>query len=85
MSNFLNKKAACALLSVSSSTLKRYQKKYWLEGIHFIRVNSRNTRYNERLIKDWIENRYNSKAHQQTIEHYQLSLQNAQKKQKAKK
>ena len=70
MSNFLNKKAACALLSVSSSTLKRYQKKYWLEGIHFIRVNSRNVRYNEDLIKDWMQNSQAEKAHQRAIEHY---------------
>jgi hypothetical protein len=85
MSNFINKKTACLLLGVSSSTLKRYQRKYWLEGIHFVRVNSRNTRYNEMLLRDWIENRYDPKNHQQTIERYQLSLQANQKNWKRKK
>lgn len=82
MSNFLNKKAACTLLGVSYSTLKRYQRKHWIEGVHFVRVNSRNVRYNEDLIKDWMQNSQGGKAHQRAIELYQASLLSNQKKTK---
>ncbi len=54
----------------ADSTLVRYRKKYWDEGIHWFRVNCRTVRYNLELIKDWVTNRHDPAAHQRAIAQY---------------
>ncbi|NMF85818.1 hypothetical protein, partial [Nodosilinea sp. P-1105] len=46
----------------------------WIEGIHWVRINSRCVRYNLELIQDWLHNRENPAAHLQAIETYQKGL-----------
>ncbi|MEO0984038.1 MAG: hypothetical protein AAFY20_00655 [Cyanobacteria bacterium J06639_14] len=68
-------------LKLSDSTLKRYRLQGLLvEGIHWVRVNSRCTRYNLELIQDWLHNRHDPAAHQRAIEIYQASLLSNQRK-----
>lgn len=59
------------LLRLSPGTIKVYQRKNWLEGVHFIRINSRVTRFNLQLIEDWLHNINDGQAHQRAIEAYQ--------------
>jgi hypothetical protein len=71
VAHFVDKKEAAAFLKVSTSTLKRYRMEgIWIEGVHWIRVNSRNIRYNLDLIQDWLQNRHDPLLHQQAIEQY---------------
>jgi tRNA(His) 5'-end guanylyltransferase len=51
-----------------------------IEGIHWVRMNSRCIRYNLELIKDWLHNRHDPAAHQRAIEIYQASLLSNQRK-----
>ncbi|MGG6239389.1 hypothetical protein [Leptolyngbya sp. KIOST-1] len=51
-----------------------------IEGVHWVRVNSRCIRYNLELIKDWLHNRHDPVAHQRAIEIYQASLLSNQRK-----
>ncbi|WP_228040979.1 hypothetical protein [Nodosilinea sp. LEGE 07088] len=51
-----------------------------IEGVHWVRVNSRCIRYNLELIKDWLHNRHDPAAHQRAIEIYQASLLSNQRK-----
>ena len=75
MSQFVNKKNACEQLNLSGSTLKKYRLQGdWVEGIHWVRSNSRCTRYNIELIKDWLHNRNNPVAHERAIALYQQTL-----------
>jgi CHAD domain-containing protein len=75
MFKFVSKKEAIKHLEMSETTLKRYRKGgSWIEGIHWVRINSRCIRYNLELIQDWIHNRCNPKAHQKAIEAYQATL-----------
>ncbi|MEM6432604.1 MAG: hypothetical protein AAF773_01910 [Cyanobacteria bacterium P01_D01_bin.115] len=68
-------------LNLSSTTLKKYRLQGLLvEGIHWVRVNSRCTRYNLELIQDWLHNRQDPAAHQRAIEIYQASLLSNQRK-----
>ncbi|NMF86278.1 hypothetical protein, partial [Nodosilinea sp. P-1105] len=46
----------------------------WIEGIHWVRINSRCVRYNLELIQDWLHNRDNPKAHMRAIEVYRQGL-----------
>ncbi|MGB3310944.1 MAG: hypothetical protein WBG32_16550 [Nodosilinea sp.] len=41
-----------------------------IEGVHWVRVNSRCIRYNLELINDWLHNRHDPAAHQRAIEIY---------------
>ncbi len=59
-----------AFLGVEDSTLRRYREKHWIEGVHWFRINSRTVRYNLDLIKNWVENRHDSAAHQRAIAQY---------------
>jgi tRNA(His) 5'-end guanylyltransferase len=78
---FASKRTASACLNLSSSTLKKYRLEGdWIEGVHWIRINSRCVRYNIELIKDWLHNRHNPIAHQRAIEVYQATLLSSQKK-----
>lgn len=75
MQLFVSKRQASECLSLSGSTLKKYRLSgEWVEGIHWVRINSRCIRYNLELLKDWLQNRGNPKAHMRAIEIYQKSL-----------
>jgi CHAD domain-containing protein len=81
MVQFVSKQEAVHCLKLSDSTLKRYRLQGLLvEGIHWVRVNSRCTRYNLELIQDWLHNRHDPAAHQRAIEIYQASLLSNQRK-----
>ncbi|MGG6240950.1 hypothetical protein ACQ4N7_20195 [Nodosilinea sp. AN01ver1] len=78
---FVNKRTASERLDLSGSTLKKYRLQGdWIEGIHWVRINSRCVRYNLELIQDWLHNRGNPTAHLQAIETYQKSLLSNQQK-----
>lgn len=86
MQLFVNKRQASECLSLSGSTLKKYRLNgEWIEGVHWVRINSRCVRYNLELIKDWLHNRDNPKAHMRAIETYQQSLLSNQKSKKRAK
>ena len=86
MKLFVNKRQASECLSLSGSTLKKYRLNgEWIEGVHWVRINSRCVRYNLELIKDWLHNRDNPKAHMRAIETYQQSLLSNQKSKKRAK
>lgn len=73
---FGTKHAAAKLLGLSSETLKKYRlrDKILVEGIHWIKLNSRTIRYNLSLLADWLQNRHNPAAHQRAIEQYLSTL-----------
>ena len=77
---FASKRTASECLNLSHSTLKKYRLEGdWIEGIHWVRINSRCVRYNIELIKDWLHNRRDPIAHQRAIDIYQASLLSNQK------
>jgi hypothetical protein len=81
MTRFASKQEASQYLKLSGTTLKRYRLQGLLiEGIHWVRLNSRCIRYNLDLIQDWLQNRHDPIAHQRAIEVYQASLLSNQKK-----
>lgn len=86
MFHFVNKQKAAASLNLSHATLKKYRLTgIWIEGIHWVRFNSRCIRYNLPLLQDWAYNRDNPSAHKRAIEVYQarlLSNQNKPRKQR---
>jgi CHAD domain-containing protein len=72
---FASKRTASERLNLSCSTLKKYRLHGdWIEGIHWVRINSRCVRYNLELIEDWLHNRSDPTAHLQAIEIYQRGL-----------
>lgn len=81
MVHFVSKQEATQSLKLSGTTLRRYRVQGLLiEGVHWVRVNSRCIRYNLELIKDWLHNRHDPAAHQRAIEIYQASLLSNQRK-----
>ena len=73
--HFVSKHEIARLIHISPETLKSYRSKSILiEGIHWIRINSRVVRYNLPLIQDLFQNLNNPTAHQRTIENYRASL-----------
>ena len=75
MPQFMNKHHAAAQLNLSPSTLKRYRMEgIWIEGVHWVKLNSRCIRYNSELIKDWLRNRHDPLKHGQAIEAYRAKL-----------
>lgn len=81
MVQFVDKQKATQSLSLSGETLKRYRLSgEWIEGIHWVRINSRCVRYNLDLIQDWFHNRHDPAAHMRAIEVYQAGLLSNQKK-----
>jgi CHAD domain-containing protein len=81
---FVSKRKATECLNLSNSTLKKYRLNgEWIEGIHWVRINSRCVRYNLELIQDWLHNRGNPKAHMRAIATYQQQLLSNQKKTKS--
>ena len=80
---FANKHRASEQLNLSYSTLKKYRLAGdWIEGIHWVRINSRCVRYNLELIQDWLHNRDNPKAHMRAIEVYRQGLLSVKAKKK---
>jgi len=81
MVQFVSKQEAIQALKLSGTTLRRYRVQgVLIEGIHWVRVNSRCIRYNLELIQDWLHNRHDPIAHQRAIHIYQSSLLSNQKK-----
>jgi hypothetical protein len=81
MVQFVSKQEATQSLKLSGTTLRRYRVQGLLiEGVHWVRVNSRCIRYNLELINDWLHNRHDPAAHQRAIEIYQASLLSNQRK-----
>jgi CHAD domain-containing protein len=77
---FATKRQASEYLNLSDATLKKYRMQgVWIEGVHWVRLNSRCVRYNLELLKDWMQNRNNPAAHQRAIEAYQSNLLSNQK------
>jgi hypothetical protein len=76
LTQFGTKRAAAKLLGLSPETLKKYRlhDKTLVEGIHWIKLNSRTIRYNLPLLADWLQNRHNPAAHQKAIEQYLSAL-----------
>ena len=75
MVTFVGKREAERLTGLSYETLKKYRLSgLLLEGIHWIKLNSRVVRYNALLLLDWIQNRNDPQAHQRAIDAYQASL-----------
>lgn len=66
---FVSKRHLARSLMLSGETLKNYrQQGDWLEGIHWVRINSRCIRHNLELIQDWLYDRQDPISHQQAIE-----------------
>ena len=85
MANFADKQEASKVLKLSGTTLKLYRLQGLLiEGIHWVRLNSRCIRYNLDLIQDWLHNRHDPVAHQRAIEVYLSNLMSNQKKSRNK-
>lgn len=81
MQLFVSERQASECLSLSGSTLKKYRLGgEWIEGVHWARLNSRCMRYNLELLKDWLQNQGNPKAHMRAIETYEESLLSSQKR-----
>lgn len=81
MVTFVGKQQASKTLDLSGETLKRYRLDgKWIEGIHWVRLNSRCVRYNLELIQDWFHNQHDPVAHMRAIEAYQETLLSNQKK-----
>ncbi|MEM8501855.1 MAG: hypothetical protein AAF716_01725 [Cyanobacteria bacterium P01_D01_bin.1] len=86
MLHFASKRQASKCLNLSSSTLKKYRLNgEWIEGLHWVRINSRCVRYNLDLIRDWLHNRSDPAAHLRAIEIYQQNLLSNQKISKRRK
>jgi hypothetical protein len=75
VTRFVGKGEATRCLNVSDTTLKRYRLQGLLmEGVHWVRLNSRCIRYNLDLLQDWVQNRDNPLAHQRAIDIYKAGL-----------
>ncbi|PZV12382.1 MAG: hypothetical protein DCF22_12530 [Leptolyngbya sp.] len=72
------------LLGVHPDTLKDYRQEM-IEGVHFIRPNSRVIRYNPDLVTHWFANRQNPQLHQFVIDSYLTSLPENQPKKRGTK
>lgn len=83
---FCNKRTLAERTGYSPHTLKKLrQRGDWIEGIHYVRENSRVVRYNLSLCLDWLANRGNSQAHQRAIEAYLSSLPSNQPQKRGRK
>ena len=86
MFQFANKHLASEKLSLSYATLKKYRLDgTWIEGTHWVRVNSRFTLYNLELIQDWLHNRHDPIAHHRAIDAYHANLASNKRHGKQKK
>ncbi|EKQ67369.1 hypothetical protein OsccyDRAFT_3631 [Leptolyngbyaceae cyanobacterium JSC-12] len=65
MATPITKQEAAKLLGISPYTLSQWRRAGKLiEGIHFVRFNSRNTRYIQESIQDLFRNQDDPKAHE---------------------
>jgi tRNA(His) 5'-end guanylyltransferase len=81
MFQFANKQTAKERLNLSFTTLKKYRLDgTWIEGTHWVRVNSRCILYNLELLQDWLHNRHDPIAHYRAIDLYHASLPSNQKR-----
>ncbi len=81
MFQFVNKQQVSDKLNLSFATLKKYRLDgTWIEGTHWVRINSRCIRYNLDLIQDWLHNRYDPIAHHRAIDLYHANLPSNQKR-----
>ncbi|MBF2029222.1 MAG: hypothetical protein IGS48_21090 [Oscillatoriales cyanobacterium C42_A2020_001] len=65
MATLINKQEAAKLLSISPCTLNQWRRDGKLiEGIHFVRFNSRNVRYIQESIQNLFLNLDDPKAHE---------------------
>ena len=68
---FCKKSEIASFLGYSPHTLKVLRRREdWLEGIHYVRLNSRTIRYNRELCLNWLANRDEPDLHQQAIDQY---------------
>lgn len=67
-SDFVNKYQAAALLDVHPKTLDAYRKE-WIEGVHWVKGGGK-VLYNRQILKDWLINRNDARAHQRAIEYW---------------
>ena len=71
--SFVDKYEAAKVAGVSTHTLKKYSagdSPDLIEGIHYVRFNSRVTRYRVGLVKHWAENRHNIRKHLAVIDQF---------------
>jgi CHAD domain-containing protein len=77
---FVSPARLCQLLDISRSTCKRRRLEgSWIEGIHWVKLNSRTVRYNLPMLKDLLANQGSLVTHQRAIETYLGSLLSSQK------
>lgn len=73
-------------LSISDGTLKTWRlgkgdrAPVLIEGIHWVRIGTRDTRYNLALLHDFVVNRNAPELHEQAIEHYLSQLPSSQRR-----
>jgi hypothetical protein len=83
--SFGDKYAAAELLGCHPDSLARSRRNAnygWIEGVHFVRLNSSSVRYNLTLLQDWLMNRHNQLAHQRAVEAYYLVISHQKKSRK---
>ncbi len=81
MFQLATKQQASEILNMSFSTLKKYRLDgTWIEGTHWVKLNSRCIRYNLQLIQDWLHNRHDPIAHYRAIDLYHADLASNQKR-----
>ncbi|PAX56171.1 hypothetical protein [Brunnivagina elsteri] len=81
MFQLATKQQASEILNMSFSTLKKYRLDgTWIEGTHWVKLNSRCIRYNLQLIQDWLHNRHDPIAHYRAIDLYHAGLASNQKR-----
>ncbi|AFZ01419.1 helix-turn-helix transcriptional regulator [Calothrix sp. PCC 6303] len=85
MFQLATKQQASEILNMSFSTLKKYRLDgTWIEGTHWVKLNSRCIRYNLELIQDWLHNRQDPIAHYRAIDLYHAGLASNQKRSQQK-
>jgi tRNA(His) 5'-end guanylyltransferase len=75
MFRFVDRKEVTFHLKMKATTLRKYRMNGGLiEGIHWIKFNSRCILYNLELLQDWVHNQNDQAAHQRAIARYQATL-----------
>ena len=73
--SFCSKRVLANRIGYSPHTLKAIRHRGdWIEGIHYVRQNSRTILYNLELCLNWLANQATPSAHQRAIECYLASL-----------
>ncbi|MFM2432390.1 MAG: hypothetical protein RLZZ511_3604 [Cyanobacteriota bacterium] len=75
MFRFVDRKEITFHLKMKSTTLYKYRMNgVLIEGVHWVKFNSRCILYNLELLQDWVRNRDDAAAHQRAIARYQATL-----------